>query len=173
MARFPISASGPRPSDPEHEARCRRCGISCHLALPVGGQMVEIPGLHCKFLRPGTDRKWRCDVYEHRFELAPWCHHANEAVPLGFLARDCPYLLDGGGGPGKIRLREPLLSRYWPTLLAAVVREGVPDYVDTEAFLAEVNRREQVPHRLIANTGPGHKWLLVEEGDRQEANEHA
>lgn len=149
MGRFETRSSDSPRSDPAHEALCRRCGISCHLALPVGEQLVEIPALHCKFLAPQPDRKWQCTVYEERFEKAPWCHHADEALPLGFLARDCPYTLQAGLKRGKIRLREPLLSRYWPKLLAAVMREGVPKHVNQQAFLAEVARRQGQAYELI------------------------
>lgn len=152
MARFSTRTSKSLRSDPQHEAQCRRCGISCHLALPVGSQMVEIPSLHCQFLAPQPDRKWTCTVYNERFEKAPWCHHATDAAPAGLLARDCPYAIAAGVKRGKIRLREPLLSRYWPQLFAGVQQEGVPRYVNQAAFLAEVARRE------------GRAWELIDLG---------
>ncbi len=160
MGGFPIRSPGSQRSDPQHEELCRRCGISCHLALRVNGTLVEVPGLRCKFLAPRGDRKWQCTVYKERFDKAPWCHHADEAVPLGFLARDCPYALNAGATVGKVRLREPLLSKVWPALLAAVIEEGVPRYVDQEAFLAEVERREGSPYELLEDDGLDHPFQL-------------
>lgn len=147
MAQFPIRPP-PRRADSEHEGKCRRCGISCHLALPVRGTPVVIPGLRCKFLVARPAQTWACSVYETRFELAPWCHHADDAAPLGFLARDCAYALEHGGGLGKVRLREPLLTRVWPQLLAGVREQGVPLHASGDAFLVEVARREGQPYRL-------------------------
>ena len=166
MARFPVRSQA-RPSDPAHEARCRRCGVSCHLALPIGAQNVVIPGLHCRFLAEIAGGSFVCTVYEQRFEKAPWCHHANEAAPLGMLARDCSYAIEASAKKGKIRLREPLLSRYWPHLLAAVIREGVPRHVDQERFLAEVQRREGRRWQLI-DPGPERNRLLLQPAEDED-----
>lgn len=167
MGRFPIHPSQPRRADSQHESKCRRCGISCHLALPINGTLVEIPGLHCQFLKPAADRAWVCSVYEDRFERAPWCHHADEALPLGFLARDCPYVVEAGVKRGKVRLREPLVTQMWPVLLQGVMAEGVPPHVDRAAFLAEVARREGRRYELI-ETDRADNRLQLRPADLQE-----
>ncbi len=105
--------------------------------------------MRCRFLAAQGQGRWACSVYEERFEKAPWCHHADAAVGLGFLARDCPYVVAAGGRRGKIRLREPLLTATWPRLLAAIVAQGVPEYIDTAAFLQEVERRQGKPYHLL------------------------
>ncbi|GEM_PF-2010406 len=162
MGRFPIQADLNRRSDADHEAKCRRCGISCHLALPVGGStaMMVVPELHCRFLAR-MDDGWGCTVYDERFERAPWCHHADDAAPIGLLARDCPHVVEAGIKRGKVVLREPLLSQYWPRMMAAIAQLGVPIHIDRDAFVAEVTRREGRPHELVAWPGDPERLRLV------------
>ncbi|MEY3011733.1 MAG: hypothetical protein RIT45_468 [Pseudomonadota bacterium] len=123
------------PDAPEHEALCRRCGISCHLAIPVSGIPVVVPGLHCGFLRVEGGGRYGCSVYAERFERAPWCHHTAEAGPLGYLARDCPYALASGWRAGKIVPGRRAFAEKWPLLRAEIARTGVPDWIDGDAFL--------------------------------------
>ena len=90
----------------EHEAKCQRCGISCHASITLkDGRDVVVEGLHCVYLEPveGTGL-WACGVYETRLAVAPWCHHVSSAGPQGLLRHDCPYLEGVPGSRGKIRL---------------------------------------------------------------------
>lgn len=137
-----MSARDRLPSDATHESLCRRCGISCHLAIPINGIAVTVPGLHCKYLAEVARGRFECTVYPQRFELAPWCHHADEAAPLGYLARDCPYALRGGWRAGKVRPGAAAAATVWPLMLAELERDGVPDWIDRPALQCELDRRE-------------------------------
>lgn len=105
---------------------------------------VVFPGLHCVFLAADQD-KFRCTVYAERFERAPWCHTAEAAQPLGYLARDCPY---GAHPEGKVAADEALLAKAMPTLLRNLRAWGVPAYIDRLAFLRSLEART------------GRKWKL-------------
>lgn len=127
--------------DPTHEALCRRCGVSCHLALPVNDIPVVIPGLRCKYLS-AQGAQWGCSVYPQRFELAPWCHHADQAGPQGFLAHDCPYTAGEATAPGKVNVSPETMERLWPAIFREICRVGVPEWIDQAAFLSAVHARE-------------------------------
>lgn len=101
--------------------------------------LVAVPGLRCQFLEPGEADRFDCTVYAERFARAPWCHHADEAAPLGYLAEDCPY--GTPPGLGKVRLDDATFDRVWPELLRKMRSWGVPVYVHRAALLAEVQRR--------------------------------
>lgn len=123
----------------EHEALCRRCGVSCHFAIPVNGLAVVLDELRCKFLARDEGGRYRCSVYERRFELAPWCHTAQGALAGGFLAQDCPYARGVPGYRGKVRLAPGLLQKVLPAIRAEVARAGAPIGADPDAvagFLA-------------------------------------
>lgn len=122
-------------SPAEHEALCRRCGMSCHFAIPVNGLAVVIDELRCKFLVRDDDAagRYRCSVYERRFELAPWCHTAQDALAGGFLAQDCPYARGVPGYRGKVRLSPGLLQKVLPAIRAEVARAGAPIGADPDA----------------------------------------
>lgn len=124
----------------EHESLCRRCGMSCHFAVPVNGLPVVIDALRCKFLGRDGEGRFACTVYDRRFELAPWCHTAEDALAQGLLAKDCPYARGIPGYRGKVRLSPQLLRQVLPALRAEVARAGVPFGADPDAaaaFLAE------------------------------------
>jgi hypothetical protein len=90
---------------PEHEAKCQRCGISCHASITLkDGRDVVVEGLHCVYLKHEDSGLWSCTVYENRLTVAPWCHHVREAGPQGLLRHDCPYLEGVPGSRGKARL---------------------------------------------------------------------
>ncbi len=130
----------PGRADAAHEARCRRCGVSCHVAVPTDHRgAVVVPGFHCVFLRREPDGKFGCSVYADRFAKAPWCHHADVAAPLGYLATDCPYGSPEGGG--KVALNEDEFAKVWPEILLKLRSWGVPAYIDRQALLDEVARR--------------------------------
>ena len=122
-------------SPAEHEALCRRCGMSCHFAIPVNGLAVVVDELRCKFLvrDPGEAGRYSCSVYERRFELAPWCHTAQDALAGGFLAQDCPYARGVPGYRGKVRLSPGLLQKVLPAIRAEVARAGAPIGADPDA----------------------------------------
>jgi hypothetical protein len=127
-------------SEDAHESLCRRCGMSCHFAVPVNGLAVVIDDLRCKFLGKSEDGHYQCTVYERRFEVAPWCHTAERALAAGFLAQDCPYARGVPGYRGKVRLSRALLQKVLPALRAEVSRVGIPIGADPEAALAFISQ---------------------------------
>ena len=136
----PANPTGLTPD--EHEALCRRCGMSCHFAVPVNGLAVVIDELRCKFLARDADGRFLCSVYDRRFEAAPWCHTAHSALDGGFLAQDCPYARGVAGYRGKVRLSPALLRKVLPAIRAEVARAGAPIGADPDAvttFLAQKN----------------------------------
>ena len=137
----------------DHEAMCRRCGISCHFAVPVNGLPVVVDDLHCRFLvREGEGDLgglYRCSVYEERFERAPWCATASEALEDRLLAQDCPYTRFASGYRGKTRLHPRLLTQALPAIRRDVLENGVPFGVWEEGLL-----------RFLERTGGG-RWRLV------------
>lgn len=160
MPLIPTRAGQPGRADSEHEDKCRRCGASCHLAVPHDDLAVVFPGLHCRYLSRESDGRFSCTVYPTRFEVAPWCHHADVAVPQGFMATDCPYAMEQGVTDGKSVLSEPELERIWPELLARVRAWGVPSFVGREALLREVTRREGTAWELVPWPGDPERLLL-------------
>ena len=133
------AAGGPgllAPTPAEHEALCRRCGMSCHFAVPVNGLAVVIDELRCKFLARDDAGRFFCSVYEQRFAAAPWCHTAHDALAGGFLAQDCPYARGVAGYRGKVRLSPALLRKVLPAIRAEVARAGAPIGADPDAVAA-------------------------------------
>ncbi len=151
--------TGSRRADPPHEQLCRRCGVSCHVALPVRERYVVVPGLHCKFLEEQENNTFGCRVYADRFEQAPWCHHAEIAGPLGYLAQDCPY--GTPAGLGKVRVSEEEFAELWPELLGKIRFWGVPTYIDGARLLAEVVRRSGGSWRLEPWPGDSERLRLM------------
>ncbi len=140
MAERPAQPPLAELSAAAHEALCRRCGMSCHFAIPVNGLAVVVDALRCKFLTRDDDGRYRCSVYERRFELAPWCHTAHDALAGGFLAKDCPYARGVPGYRGKVRLSPALLQKVLPAIRAEVARAGAPLGAEPDAvarFLGE------------------------------------
>ena len=117
----------------EHEAKCRRCGASCHTAIPVNDIPVVVPGLTCRYLAERPGGGFQCAVYARRFEVAPWCKTTDEALAEGFLAHDCPYTEGRAGYKGKVWLRPRLFESIVPVLREHVASVGVPYMVDPEA----------------------------------------
>ncbi len=127
----------------EHEALCRRCGMSCHFAVPVNGLAVVIDALRCKFLArssgSGSDSvagQYHCTIYADRFAQAPWCHTADSALSGGFLAQDCPYAKGTPGYRGKVRLSSSLYQKVLPAIRAEIARVGIPIGAAVEPVLA-------------------------------------
>ena len=153
MTRTSVPASATHTASatpPDREAVCRRCGASCHVAVPAGeAGTVVVPGLHCMFLEKQGDR-FGCTVYAERFARAPWCHTAEEAQPLGYLATDCPY---GPNDEGKVVVSEARMVALFPTLLRNLRAWGVPTYIHREALLREVESRTR--RRFVLEPWPG------------------
>ena len=111
----------------DREDLCRRCGASCHLPVKVGEEKIIVPELHCTFLsKPDAQGKFSCTVYEQRFEKAPWCHTADDAMKEGQLAQDCPYAAGVPGFKGKKWADEPTRARLVPILRQRLIDEGLP-----------------------------------------------
>lgn len=126
----------------DHEALCRRCGMSCHFAIPVNGLAVVIDALRCKFLSQieGEPGRYHCSVYASRYSVAPWCHSAESALHAGFLAQDCPYARGHKGYRGKVRLSASLQRQVLPAIRSEIVRVGIPIGADPDRvrlFLSE------------------------------------
>ena len=88
-------------SDAAHEDKCRRCGNSCHVAVPIGERAIVVPGLHCRYLVEDAPGHFGCSVYAERFAKAPWCHHADGAGDVHGVLRameDDDDLIEGGHG---------------------------------------------------------------------------
>lgn len=152
MTLGPVASldSNPALTDPAREALCRRCGASCHVAVPAGDLgSVVLPGLHCQFL-VGDGERFNCSVYAHRFDAAPWCHTAEQAQPLGYLAADCPY---GAHPDGKVVVADAVLDRVFPTILRNLRAWGVPTYIDRAAFLRQLEARTR--RRWALDPWPG------------------
>jgi len=144
------SQTAPPPTDPTREAVCRRCGTSCHVAVPAGDLgSVVVPGLHCQFLVADSGL-FTCAVYDRRFEAAPWCHTAEQAQPLGYLAADCPY---GAHPEGKVALAPEALDRVFGTVLRNLRAWGVPTYIDRVALLRQLESRTR--RRWALDPWPG------------------
>jgi len=124
----------------EHEAKCQRCGVSCHFTLRFDepAQDIVVWNLGCKFLaKEGT--QYKCQVYDQRFEKAPWCHPYDVAVPVGMMRTDCPY---NDAGKGKTALRGAKYDAIWKMLLPRILVQVFPLHVGRKNFLEELRKRE-------------------------------
>ncbi len=149
----------------DQESLCRRCGVSCHVAIPLGRRALVVPGLHCCHLAPDGEKRFACRVYADRYKVAPWCHSAAEAAPAGYLAVDCPHGVHPGHG--KTQLNEADLQRAWPELLERMLQWGLPVYIDHDALLREVERRTGEAHQLQPWPRDPERLRLVRRGPRQ------
>ena len=154
--------------DAKHEDKCRRCGVSCHVAVPLPSRLgdardraIVVPGLHCKFLAEEAPGQFACTVYADRFTQAPWCHHADVAGPLGYLADDCPY---GMPDRGKRRVSEAEFREVWPHLWRILRSWGVPNFVHHEHFLEAMRQRTGRSWELVPMhpTSPGDQPFAVD-----------
>ena len=135
-------------SHQEHEALCRRCGQSCHFAVPVNGRNTIVDDLHCTFLGKNEDGTFFCTVYERRFEEAPWCHTTDEALQDGLLAQDCPYARGVPGYKGKSWIKPEIRERAELAIREQLLAFGVPHGISQEGLF-----------RFLAKTGGG-DWKL-------------
>lgn len=127
-------------TEEEHENLCRRCGSSCHWAVPVNGLPVVVDELHCTYLARDPDGRFRCTVYETRFEVAPWCRTAEQALEHGLLAQDCPYAKHRSGYRGKVTLHPRLQKTVEPAIRAEILRTGVPNGASLAGVLRFLHR---------------------------------
>jgi len=155
----------PSREDADHEALCRRCGVSCHVAIPLGRRAIVVPGLHCRFLARDGDMHFGCSVYADRYRVAPWCHPADAAAPLGYLAVDCPYGVYPG--VGKVQLSDTDLRRAWPDLLTRMLQWGLPVFIDRAALLGEIARRSGDDFVLEPWPRDPDRLRLVRQGTRR------
>lgn len=135
-----------------HEAQCRRCGISCHFAVPINGLAVVIDELRCRFLAREPDGRFRCTVYSERLERAPWCRTVDEALAGGYLARDCPYARGQAGYRGKTRLAPSLLATVLPAIRAELAKCGAPLGID-ETLVVRLLEQDGSRWRAELDTG--------------------
>lgn len=149
----------------EHEDLCRRCGMSCHFAVPVNGLAVVIDALRCRFLADSTDAtggkngRYHCTVYDQRYAVAPWCHSAHGALQGGYLAQDCPYARGTAGYRGKVRLSARLLAQVQPAILSEILRVGVPIGADPERVLTFLAAATKASHQYQESTD-GARYLF-------------
>ena len=69
---------------------CRRCGRCCAVKIVVEGHVIYTKD-YCKHF----DRATRlCTVYQRRHEVNPDCTNMADAVRMGVLPADCPYVAD-------------------------------------------------------------------------------
>ena len=157
MGRHPF---GTEMDELKHEAKCERCGISCHIQNrdeEVGD--VAIQGLHCKFLKKEGSH-FTCTVYKDRYEKASWCHSAVEASPQGMLRTDCPY---NDTGKGKIRLSPDDYDKWWEKRSGIILATVHPHFVSTESFLSELKRRHPDKEWVARKDEAG--WIFEEKGN--------
>lgn len=154
------AAARSRDEHEAHEALCRRCGMSCHFAVPVNGLAVVIDALRCRFLARDDAGRYACTVYEQRFARAPWCHTADSALAGGFLAQDCPYARGVPGYRGKVRLSPALLRKVLPAIRAEVARAGAPIGADADAVAAFLGE-DGGPAWGYAVSADGNRYLFA------------
>ena len=149
----------------EHEAKCRRCGQSCHFAIPVNGLAVVVDDLHCKFLQAEEQGRFRCSVYDTRFEKAPWCATVDEALEQGLLAQDCPYTSETRGYRGKTRLHARLMTKVEPGIRQSLLRDGGPLGLDVDGALRFLERTGGGEFDIIEDEVAGRMWFRQKQND--------
>ena len=110
----------------QYEAKCRRCGVTCHMPVEAGEVKYVIEELHCRFLEREGDGRYGCTVYENRFEKAPWCHAAEEALATGNLATDCPYAAHVPGYTGRVWAPPDVRRKLLPVVRQKLIADGLP-----------------------------------------------
>jgi uncharacterized protein len=113
----------------EDETLCRRCGRCCIGATRIGGRMVMIPDLPCKFLQVLPEGGSRCTVYPIR-ELTGFCHRITlEAVRRELFPPDCPYMAGIPGYRGKVLIPAEEFEALKPILRDLFRLVDRPTYV--------------------------------------------
>jgi uncharacterized cysteine cluster protein YcgN (CxxCxxCC family) len=137
----------------DKEALCRRCGVSCHLPLEVGNDKYVVEEIHCRFMAREGDGRYGCTVYEKRFEVAPWCHTAEDAAATGNLSSDCLYAAHIPGYKGKTWASPTVREKLIPIVRKKLIAEGLPLSANPDSALKVL-------------TSGGEAWSYAEESDR-------
>jgi uncharacterized cysteine cluster protein YcgN (CxxCxxCC family) len=143
----------------EHEAKCRRCGQSCHFAVPVNGLPVVVDDLHCKYLQASAPGQFICSVYSNRFEVAPWCATVDEAIEGQLLAQNCLYTSGIVGYRGKTRLHRRLMAKAEPGIRQSLLRDGGPIGLDLAGARRFLDRTGGGDFDIIEDTESGRVWF--------------
>ncbi len=72
------------------EDLCLRCGRCCHGKVEVEGQVYYTPEM-CPYL---DEDSRLCRVYDIRFEICSDCITIADAIEIGALPEDCPYVAE-------------------------------------------------------------------------------
>ena len=111
---------------------------------------MVIEHLHCVFFGVLADGKRGCQVYDRRFEKAPWCLHSTHAARVGALRTGCPY---SEGLPGKVRVSPEEYTRLWPEILRGIIETAPlnPNFTWKKFLLREGWREPDYALRLHVN----------------------
>ena len=148
-------------SHEQMEDKCRRCGISCHANISVGGRNVMIEGMHCKYLAKDEDGVWGCTTYPTRIETAPWCGTLQEGLERGAMATDCPYGEGAESFFGKTKLTREEYIEKWPEILHEMRQQAWEHWWNFEDAAKEIGRLTPgIEWRFEpAEEHPGFYWL--------------
>ena len=122
------------------------------MPVEVGSAKYVVKGLHCRFLVREANGRYACTVYENRFERAPWCHTAEEALATGNLAADCPYAAGVANFNGRLWAPPEVLVKLLPIIRAKLIADGLPVSGDPVGALTILN-------------GTGETWNYAEQKD--------
>jgi uncharacterized cysteine cluster protein YcgN (CxxCxxCC family) len=123
------------------------------MALEVGDAKYVIEEIHCRFLTRDADGRFACGVYEQRFEVAPWCHTAQEAAATGNLSPTCFCAAHIEGYKGKTWATPEIREKLMPVVRKKLIAEGLP-------------LSENPDSALKALTVNGEAWTYTEQSDR-------
>lgn len=118
----------------DREALCHRCGVCCMAALRVNGRVVAIRELACRYLQDVGKGAFACSVYDHRFEVAPWCRTVPQVLPEGVLAADCGYREGQSTSQAPVRMHARLVKLIAPNISAVFDAAGWPEWLDVAAL---------------------------------------
>jgi hypothetical protein len=120
----------------DDEGLCRRCGSCCHSAIKVGGRLVLLLDLPCRYLTRAADGRACCRIYARR-EKTGFCNKlSRESVARDLFPPDCPYVQGIPRYQGKIAVNPEEFQGLRPDL-----REIFRDYPQPAAVSARHWRR--------------------------------
>ena len=96
------------------------------MPVEVGDNKYVVEEIHCRFLARESDGRYACTVYENRFEMAPWCHTAEEALASGHLATDCPYTSHDPNYKGRVWAPPAVRDKLMPIIRKKLIADGLP-----------------------------------------------
>lgn len=123
------------------------------MAIEVGDSKIILEEIHCRFLGKAGDGRYACTVYEKRFEVAPWCHTAEDAAKTGNLSQDCLYASGIPGYNGKHWATPLWRKRLLPIVRKKLIQEGLTLHASPDSALKVL-------------TSEGEDWSFIEEADR-------